>query len=135
MSEIDHEAAKKEATKISEANKWLIDNGFSKLGGNLMAYAYLEMVEQRDYWRTIVQEGVGGLPVEKVTTEAELQTQLAAERARVEALVGLVEECIDSIDNWGCAGSDEYRERHGLIEEIEGYKAQLATIMKGRDHA
>lgn len=58
-----------------------------------------------------------------------------AERARVEALVGLVEECIDSIDNWGCAGSDEYRERHGLIEEIEGYKAQLATIMKGRDHA
>jgi hypothetical protein len=29
-----------------------------------------ELVEERDYWRTIAQEGVGGLPLEDVNNDA-----------------------------------------------------------------
>lgn len=59
MSEnIDHEAAKKKA-EFCESYPAL----FKKQEANLCR-AYLDMVAQRDYWRTIVQGGVGELPLE-----------------------------------------------------------------------
>ena len=35
-----------------------------------VAQAYIDMVAERDYWRTIAQEGVGGLPLESDNNDA-----------------------------------------------------------------
>jgi hypothetical protein len=53
---IDHEAAKKVAIAGSS-------HGNATSHG-VVCMAYLDMVAQRDYWRTIVQGGVGELPLE-----------------------------------------------------------------------
>lgn len=61
MSEIDHEAALRDAHKLIECSKWMVDHGFSPWEGTSIARAYLD-----------------------------LDAQLAAERARVEALCDVI---------------------------------------------
>lgn len=64
MSEIiiDHEAAK--LTAEQAINIDAIAGGHVNLRHLNLSRAYLDMVAQRDYWRTLYTGGVGELPLE-----------------------------------------------------------------------